>query len=69
MPYLEIFSAYYKQFANIDWYTVTLDIAKIVLVQKYYVILFAISPSYCGVEFFNVSDTRQKIEARFYYKK
>ena len=60
MPYLEIFSAYYKQFSNVDAYPIILDIAKTSSSEILCDTVCAISPCYCGVEFFNVSDTRMK---------
>ena len=60
MPYLEIFSAYYKQVANIDAYPIILDIGRITNSEVLCETVCAISPCYSGVEFFNVSEQRRK---------
>ena len=49
MPYLEIFSAYYKQVANIDAYPIILDIGRITNSEVLCETVCAISPCYSGV--------------------
>ena len=60
MPYLEAFSAYYKNISNIDAYPFILDPNLIPDAEALVETLNAISPSYAGIELFMVDPERMK---------
>ena len=60
MPYLEAFSAYYKNISNIDAYPFILDPNLSPDAEALVETLNAISPSYAGIELFIVDPERMK---------